>query len=387
MIFPKRISRTVERLGFFVLGLAAATTTAALAANSETLYARLNVLAQVLAHVENDYVHEMDPQTLIHGAARGVTDELDDYSQFYSPQEYRALQEDTEGEFAGLGLELEKQSDGLGFMILAAVPKSPAAKADLQAGDILQAVDGQSTTGLDYDALVRMLRGPVGSTVKLLVKKARAHKSWEFNLVRSWVRVPALSFRMLPRRVAYVHLSLFPRGIAADLESVLAKKKISAMILDLRGNPGGLFDEAVEVCDLFLEGGPIVSVKMKSGAKLENREARKMARFAKLPIAILIDTQSASASEIVAGALGDRKRARLFGTKSFGKGSVQTMWDLADGSGLKLTIAHYFTPSGRLIDGHGIEADEVILDEVPVADRGDLSTDGVAAAAIRWLRR
>jgi carboxyl-terminal processing protease len=197
------------------------------------------------------------------------------------------------------------------------------------------------------------------------VQRAGREQPWQFTVVRSWIRISPLEQKPLTGGISYVRVKTFSRRIAADLGSMLERTKpLTGIVLDLRNNPGGLFDEAIETCDLFLDGGPIVSAMGRGGRLIEQREARP----------------GASASEIVAGCLHDRGRGRLFGTRSYGKGSVQSILDLSDGSGLKLTIARYVTPSGRPIDGHGIEPDEPV-------EAGDGDRDAALLAAQTWVQK
>jgi len=214
----------------------------------------------------------------------------------------------------------------------------------------------------------------------LTIRRGADGKPRQYTLVRGWIRVAPVSHKVLPAGVAYVAVQSFSRRVAADIEKILTDHPPTAgVVLDLRNNPGGLFDEAVELCDLFLKGGPVVSAVGRDGRVLESREARERTLIADLPVAVLVDGGSASAAEIVAGALRDRERARLFGEKTYGKGSVQSMLNLSDGSGLKLTVARYFTPSGKQIDGKGIAPDEVVKTPEPTAD------DAAVEAALRWI--
>ncbi|MBI3180417.1 MAG: hypothetical protein HYZ27_12195, partial [Deltaproteobacteria bacterium] len=246
------------------------------------------------------------------------------------------------------------------------------------AGDRILAVDGVSVENLPLDLLLHRLRGPVGTKVVLAIGRRDRDPPWTFTLVRSWIRLAPIAAREVGP-VQVVQIKSFARRVATDLEAQLhrrAPKK--GLVLDLRGNPGGLFDEAVAVCDLFLEDGLIVTAIGKGGRVLDRQEARRRGTEPNYKIAILVDPHTASAAEIVAGALRDRGRARLFGARTYGKGSVQSMLDLSDGSGLKLTIARYLTPSGAVIDGQGVAPDETV-------PPGDGESDTVLAAALAWV--
>lgn len=354
-------------------------------AAADGLYRKLEVLAEVFGQIENHYVDAISPTDLIYGAARGALSVLDPHSTFFSPDEYKSLLDATEGEYAGIGIEMDLP-EGLPEVI-SVFDDSPAAKAGLQAGDQILAVDGREVEGMDFDAVERLLRGPVGSKVGLTVRRGPRHTPLNYTLIRGWVRVAPLAYKPLPHEVGYVEIKSFSRRVASDLEALLLKKPpTGGLVLDLRGNPGGLFDEAVALCDLFLAEGPIVAAVGRGGVMMEQQVAHAHGTQPNFKIAVLIDQGSASAAEIVAGALHDRGRARLFGSRSYGKGSVQSILDLTDGSGLKLTIARYLTPSGKQIDGHGVDPD---VEVQPPADGASTRKDDDAAlaAALTYLRQ
>lgn len=344
-------------------------------AETDTLYRKLEVLAEVLSAIENNYVDALTPSDLVYGAARGAVMGLDPHSDFFDPADYQSLVGVTEGEYAGIGIELSEtqgESD-----IVTVFDESPAKLAGLAVGDRLTAIDDAPVRDMSFEAMQRHLRGPVGSKVKLTVVRSGRPEPWTFTVVRGWVRVAPISAQSLPDGVEYIQVKTFSRRVAHDLDAQLKKKRPSrGLILDLRSNPGGLFDEAVSICDLFLDEGPIVSAIGRGGRIVDQQSAKKGSDHRSYPIAVLIDRGSASAAEIVAGALRDRGRARLFGERSYGKGSVQSIIPLSDGSGLKLTVARYYTPSGRIIDGHGIDPDETM----------DAKTDAPVTAAVAWLK-
>ncbi len=370
----------------FALGLATGLTFVNLPAvagdSIESVYQKLEVLAQVLSQVESNYVDAVSPQALVWGAARGAVATLDEHSAFFTPDEYKALMDVTEGEYAGIGIEVGWRDEGP--EVQAVLDDSAAMHAGLKVGDIIAAVDGEETWDMGLDILEDRLKGPVGSKVVVVIKRASRQQPLTFTLVRSWVRVAPLVPHQLPDGIDYVQVKTFSRRVASDLEAVLRRQPPRrGLVLDLRGNPGGLFDEAVAMCDLFLADGAIVSAVGRGGRIIERHQAHASGTQPAYPLAILIDRSSASAAEVVAGALSDRGRARLFGERSYGKGSVQSIIDLSDGSGLKLTVARYYTPSGRQIDGHGVEPDEKVA-----TDAGSQSArDVVLEAAVHWLQR
>lgn len=351
----------LERSGWFAAGCAAALAVSVAAAQGvpDTLYRKLEVLAEVMSAVENHYVDAVSPESLVYGAARGAVLALDAHSDFFAPEDYQSLLSNTEGEYAGIGIELG-EGDGEP-RVVTVFEDSPAAKAGIAPGDRLVTIDEQEVSGLSFDGIQRLLRGPVGTKVVIHIRRGEGAAPRAFTVVRGWIRIAPLEDHALGGGAHYVHVKSFSRRVTHDLETLLRRKQpLSGLVLDLRGNPGGLFDEAVAMCDLFLDGGPIVSVVGRGGRVMDEQRAHSRNTQPPYPIAILIDGGSASAAEVVAGALRDRGRARLFGTRSYGKGSVQSIVDLSDGSGLKLTIARYYTPSGKRIDGHGVDPDTAV---------------------------
>jgi carboxyl-terminal processing protease len=372
-------SSWLERCAWLVTGmLLGVGLSAGAAAPFDTLYRKLEVLAEVLGQIENKYVDAVSPTELVYGAAQGAVEQLDGHSAFFSPDEYRDLLDVTEGEYAGIGVEVATR-DGV-TEVVAVFDHSPAHRAGVRAGDEILAVDGASLEDAGIDLVRAYLRGPAGTRVVLSVRRANRDEPWTTTLVRSWIRIAPVEARSLELGVEYVRIKSFARRVAHDLETQLKRRPPTrGLVLDLRGNPGGLFDEAIAVCDLFLDGGMIVSVTGKGGRVIERHTAHANGTQADYPVAVLIDGGSASAAEIVAGALHDRGRARLFGERSYGKGSVQSILDMSDGSGLKLTVARYVTPSGARIEGLGVAPNEAVEEEE--------ATDAVLAAAQEWLRQ
>lgn len=371
------ISRTVWLATGILIGATISSATAN--GGADSLYRKLEVLAEVLGQVEAHYVDAVSPKELVYGAATGVTDKLDAHSAFFTPEEYRSLLDITEGEYAGIGIEISSQGDLPG--VIAVFDESPAQKAGIIPGDTLLGVDGRSTHGMSLDAIQHALRGPVGTKTVLSIHRRDEDGPRTLTLVRAWIRVAPLEHESLGRGVEYVQIKTFARRVASDLESMLDKHPPeSGLVLDLRGNPGGLFDEAVAVCDLFLRSGPIVAAIGKGGRVIERHEAHERGTEPGYPVAVLLDGGSASAAEIVAAALHDRGRARLFGGRSYGKGSVQSILDLSDGSGLKLTVARYVTPAGFQIDGQGVTPDHVVD-----AEGEEENEDRALEAATAWI--
>lgn len=334
------------------------------AAEDET-YKQLELLARVLSYVENNYVDEVDRQALIYGAMRGMVDTLDPHSVFMPPDVFRSLKADTSGEFGGLGLELARKDEGL--VVVSPVDDAPAARAGILPGDLVVAIDGESTRGMDVSRAVQRLRGRPGEKVRLTLMRQGFTAPREFVLVRDVVRVAALE-AALHGGYGHVRIKNFHERTDAQLKKALERLRaenggqgLEGVVLDLRNNPGGLLDQAVAVSDRFLPGGlTIVSTRGRADRPATEQRSRERDTEPGYPMVVLVNGGSASASEIVAGALQDHRRAVVMGTQTFGKGSVQTLIELQDGSGLKLTVARYFTPSGRSIQERGITPDHVV---------------------------
>lgn len=335
-------------------------------------YRRLGVLSQVMAHIENSYVDAVDEDRLIDGAIRGMVSSLDPHSSYLNPEEYALLESDTTGEFGGVGVEIDARGDYL--TVIAPIPGSPAARAGVRAGDEIVSIEGRDARGLDVDEAVRRMRGAPGTRVRVVLQRRGVSEPIRLDLVREVVHVSSVESRMLPEGVGYVALKSFQDRASVEVDRALdaltreAGGTLRGLVLDLRNNPGGLLDEAVFVADEFLPEGVIVSTRGRDGTAQDEARAHAAGTRPGFPIVVLVNEYSASAAEILAGALQDHRRATLVGTRTFGKGSVQTVIDLPDGGALKLTIARYFTPSGRSIQAQGIAPDvQVEQVEVPEA--------------------
>ncbi len=324
-------------------------------------FRELHTFTKVLHYIEDNYVTQVDEQKLIQGAIRGMLDTLDPHSVYMSPEINRELKVDTSGRFDGVGIEVAVR-DGM-LVVVAPIKGSPAEKQGIQAGDRIIKINGTSTRDLNLGEAVTKMRGRRGSKVVLMIERAGVKHPFEIAVTRQVISVPSVVAEDLGNGLLYTSISSFQQGTLHALEKVLndaaAKAPIKGLIIDLRRNPGGLLEQAVSIADLFLDKGVIVTTENR-GKEIDRREAHGENTQPHYPILVLVDGGSASASEILAGALQDTKRALVMGTKSFGKGSVQTVIDLDDGAGLKLTIAYYHTPSGRLIQDHGIEPDIVV---------------------------
>jgi carboxyl-terminal processing protease len=359
-----------KSIALFLAGAASACAIVAIVESARALpkdyspYRKLNVLARVLTYVENNYVQHVDGQRLIYGAVKGMMDTLDPHSTFLPPDQYRQMKMDTQGEFGGLGIEVEVRGGWL--TVVAPLEGTPAHRAGLKPGDEIREIDGKSTQGMRMHEAVQAMRGPRGTRVKILVRRPSTRTLTRYELVRDIIKVVAVSSKQLEPGLGHVRLKSFQEGSDRQLQRAVKEMleknggKLRGLILDLRGNPGGLLDQAVRVADLFLASGMIVRTTGKGGRVMDEEKAHSRGTFPSFPMICLVNGGSASASEIVAGALQDHKRAVVMGTRTFGKGSVQTIIDLTDGSGLKLTVARYFTPSGRSIQEMGIDPDIIV---------------------------
>jgi len=332
------------------------------------VYQYLRLFSDVLNIVQDNYVEKADLKKLMYGAVSGMLRELDPHSSFLKPEEYKELQVETKGKFGGLGIEITMR-DGI-LTVVSPLEGTPADKAGIQAGDQIIRIDDQPTQDMSLTEAVQKMRGPKGTKVKITVIRKGERKPLDFELIRDTISIQSVKWRTLEPGYGYVRISSFQSGTGADLRKALDQLEsdnhpLLGLVLDLRNDPGGLLDQAVEVADEFIDEGLIVY----TGGRLENQkmrfEAHKNSKPRNYPIVVLVNSGSASASEIVAGALQDHKRAIVLGEPTFGKGSVQTVIPLNDGSALRLTTSLYYTPSGRSIQAKGIEPDILVKREVP----------------------
>ena len=354
------------------------------AALSDT-YQKLNLFGEVFERVSANYVEKPEDSKLIEFAINGMLAGLDPHSSYMDPSGLRDIQVQTRGEFGGLGIEVTME-DGL-VKVVAPIDDTPAAKAGVMANDIITKIDDEQVHGLTLNQAVEKMRGPVNTKIKLTIM--RKDKPIEVTIVRDVIRVKSVRSHAEGDDVGYIRITQFSeqtteglKKAISDLTSQLGSDKIKGFVVDLRNNPGGLLDQAISVSDAFLDKGEIVSTRGRNAEETQRFNARPGDLTKGKPVIVLINGGSASASEIVAGALQDQKRATLVGTRSFGKGSVQTIMPLgADNGALRLTTARYFTPSGRSIQAKGIEPDIKGLQEVP----SDLKvrTDAEGEASLR----
>jgi carboxyl-terminal processing protease len=324
------------------------------------LYQQLNLFGDVLERVRRDYVEPVEEKTLIENAINGMLSALDPHSSYMNPKTYKDMQVQTKGEFGGLGIEVTMEN-GL-VKVVSPIDDTPAAKAGLQAGDLIYMLDGEPVQGLTLQEAVEKMRGKVGTTIKIGVRRA-GKDPFDVSLTREIIKVRSVRYRLEAGDIGYIRVTSFTEqtttGVLDAVEKLKkeAGGKLKGYILDLRNNPGGLLDQAIALSDAFLDKGEIVSVKARKSEDIQRWNAKPGDVAGGLPIVVLMNGGSASASEIVAGALQDHKRAIILGTRSFGKGSVQTIMQVTGGGAIRLTTALYFTPSGRSIQKEGIKPD------------------------------
>jgi carboxyl-terminal processing protease len=359
---------------------------AARAAVSDT-YRELNLFGDVFERVRADYVERPDDSKLVESAINGMLAGLDPHSSYMDPKSFRDMQVQTRGEFGGLGIEVTME-DGL-VKVVAPIDDTPAAKAGVMANDIITHLDDEAVQGLTLNQAVDKMRGPVNTKIKLTIMRKGADKPIDVSIVRDIIRVKSVRWHPEGGDIGYIRITQFNeqttdglKQAINDLNSQLGADKVKGYVVDLRNNPGGLLDQAISVSDTFLEKGEIVSTRGRNPEETQRFNARPGDMTKGKPLIVLINGGSASASEIVAGALQDHKRATLIGTRSFGKGSVQTIIPLGAGNGaLRLTTARYYTPAGRSIQAKGISPDIEVLQDVP--DNLKAQTDSKGEASLR----
>jgi carboxyl-terminal processing protease len=324
-------------------------------------YEELQVFAEVLSQVKKHYVEETQTKDLIQGALRGMLAGLDPHSSFMTPDMFNEMQVETKGEFGGLGIQIGIKNNRL--TVISPIEDTPAFEAGIEPGDTIIKVDDKPTKDLTLMEAVQQMRGPRGTSVKLTVEREGLEEPLVFTLQRDIIKIQSVRSKLFEGNLGYVRLSQFQEATADDLTSELEKlvsKDIQGLILDLRNNPGGLLTAAVRVSEQFLESGRlVVSIQGRNGKKDEYR-AKANSKNYQYPMIVLVNHGSASASEIVAAAMQDWGKAVVIGTTTFGKGSVQTILPLSDGSGLRLTTAKYYTPKGKSIHSIGVQPDIVI---------------------------
>jgi carboxyl-terminal processing protease len=350
-----------------LLALAPATSIAAANRDDET-YKQLELFARVLSYVENNYVEPVDQRQLVYGAIKGMLDTLDPHTVFMPPDQFKEMKIDTTGEFGGLGIEIAKKNDVI--TVVAPLDDTPAARAGIRPGDQLVKIDDELTKSMDLPRAIQKMRGPAGKKVLLTIMREGFSAPREIAIIRDHIRIVSVEGNLYGG-IAHIKVKNFQERTDSYLRKELDRlrglnggRELRGVVLDLRNNPGGLLDQAVAVSDRFLPGGlTIVSTRGRNGHNVTEEKSHDRDTERPYPMVVLVNAGSASASEIVAGALQDHGRAAILGQPTFGKGSVQTVIELEDGSGLKLTIARYYTPRGRSIQERGIVPDYFVPED------------------------
>jgi carboxyl-terminal processing protease len=337
---------------------------------SREKYENIELFQKIYQFIQANYVDQVGDKQLIEGAIKGMMETLDPHSAFLNSEVYRDMKTDTSGRFGGLGIEIGMKNDSI--VVVAPMEDTPAWRAGVKSGDRIVKINGESTKGLSLIEAVAKMRGKKGSSVGLTLQREGTDKPIDVKLARETIKIQSVKSENLGNGYGYVRLASFNEDAAKDVRRALERlekdekgNKLRGLIFDLRMNPGGLLDQAVDVASIFMEEGTIVSTIGRDPNQKEVRYAKKGWARKDLPVAILVNSGSASASEIVAGALQDSKRAIVMGQPTFGKGSVQTVVDLGNDMGMKLTIARYYTPSGRSIQEKGIQPDILLEDYDP----------------------
>jgi len=340
---------------------------------STNVYEDLKIFTDVLGLLQKEYVEETNSKDLVYGAIKGMLETLDPHSAFMPPDVYKEMQEETKGRFEGLGIEITLKEGVL--TVVSPIEDTPAFRAGIQAGDQIQKIDGESTKNLTLMDSVKRLRGPRGTKVTITIMREGFTKPREFSLTRDVIPVRSVRYELMDKQYGYIRLSQFQEKTEGEFDKAIkaleseSKGAIKGLILDLRNNPGGLLDQAVKVSDRFIESGLIVSMEGRREDQKMKFYAHPQGTIAGYPLIVLVNGGSASASEIVAGAIQDHGRGILVGTHTFGKGSVQTIFPMKDGSGLRLTTARYFTPNGRSIQAKGIIPDIIVKPALPEEEK------------------
>ena len=371
---------------FFIIFLSLFFSNLSFSANEESIYDKIDLFSEVLDKVNNEYVEEIDHSEAMDAAINGVLQSLDPYSAYMSPEIFKEMQTETSGEFGGLGIEV-----GMEFgvvKIISPIDNSPAEEAGVKAGDYIVKINDIQVQGKTLTEAVELMRGPVGSTIKITIRRRGVKKAIIFNITREIIKIESVKSKIIEDTVGYIRLTSFNENSADQIKEKIKElrqnKKIEKYILDLRNNPGGLLSQAIKISDFFLNNGEIVSTKSRK--KKENRKwfARKGDIIDGETLIVLINYGSASAAEIVAGALKDHKRAILIGEKSFGKGSVQSIIPLKNKGAIRLTISKYYLPSGKSISEVGITPD-IEIAESSEDFRMNTKTDNQLDFAIKLL--
>ena len=331
------------------------------------LYEKIDLFGEVLESIKKDYVDDVDQAEIMDSAINGVLQSLDPYSAYMSPELFKEMQTDTRGEFGGLGIEIGMEAGVV--KVISPIDDTPAAKAGIKAGDYIVKIGDEQVQGKSLLEAVKLMRGPVGTSIDLTVRRKNVKKPIEFKIIRKIIEVKSVNSKKIgkEKNLGYIRLKSFnensDKQFLKSLKEFEEKSKVKGYVFDLRNNPGGLLAQAINITDFFLDDGEIVSTKGRKTSETRKFFARKGDQIKGKPIVVLINNGSASAAEIFAGALKDHKRAIILGENSYGKGSVQSIIPLKNGGGIRLTISKYYLPSGKSISEVGVTPDILVEEE------------------------
>ena len=357
--------------------------------STNELYEKIDLFSEVLETIKQEYVDEIDQAEVMDSAINGVLQSLDPYSAYMSPKSFEGMQTDTKGEFGGLGIEIGMESGVV--KVIAPIDDTPAAKAGVKAGDYIVRINNEQVQGKSLTEAVELMRGPVGTEINLTVRRRSEKKALEFKIKRAVIEVKSVEAKIIgdEKEIGYLRLKSFNENSDKQLLSYInnfeKNSKLNGYILDLRNNPGGLLTQAINITDFFLDDGEIVSTKGRKINETRRFFSRKGDEISGKPLIVIINQGSASASEIVSGALKDHKRAIILGENTYGKGSVQSIIPLKNGGGIRLTISKYYLPSGKSISDVGVMPD-IFVEEKGDDFRINSDTDNQLDYAIKLLK-
>ena len=373
--------RTIISFFFLVL-----TTNLSLSANEESIYDKIDLFGEVLDKINKEYVEEVNQSDAMDAAINGVLQSLDPYSAYMSPELFKEMQTETSGEFGGLGIEVGMEAGVV--KVISPIDNSPAEQAGVKAGDYIVKINGVQVQGKTLTEAVELMRGPVGSPIEITIRRIGEKKSFVFEIIREIIEVKSVKSELIDDKVGYIRLTSFNENSADQIKDIVKKFKkennIDKYILDLRNNPGGLLSQAIRISDFFLDNGEIVATKGRKSNENRKWFAKKGDIINGETLLVLINYGSASAAEIVAGALKDHKRAVIVGENSYGKGSVQSIIPLKNKGAIRLTISKYYLPSGKSISGEGVTPD-IVVEEDSDLFRINTETDNQLDFAVKLL--
>ncbi len=333
--------------------------------NMDKLYQKIDLFSEVLEKIQDEYIDEVDQAEVMDSAINGILQSLDPYSVYMNPEIFEEMQTETSGEFGGLGIEVSMEAGVV--KVIAPIDDTPAARAGIKSGDYIVKIDDEQVQGKTLMEAVNLMRGPVGSSIKLTVRRKGLKKAKIFKIIREIIEIRSVVSELIDNEIGYLRLRAFNENSSNQLKNEISKleknKELVGYIFDLRNNPGGLLSQAVKISDFFLDDGEIVSTKGRKSRENRKFFAKKGDRIKGKPLIVLINNGSASAAEIVAGALQDQKRAVLLGETTYGKGSVQSIIQLRNRGAIRLTISKYYLPSGKSISEVGVSPDIKIEEE------------------------